>query len=132
MTFNPETHVSAHFTRAEMACSYSGAIIIEPGFTGHMEQLRISYDAPMIVTSGCRSSEHNHAIGGHPRSLHMTENAAHGVATCAIDIKREGLDLHKLIRIAAPTGWSIGIADTFIHLDQRTALVGLAPRIWTY
>lgn len=109
-------------------------MVLADGFLNALELLRIGYDRPMIITSGCRSPEHNAAIGGHPRSLHLTENPHHNLqGACAVDIKRPvGSDLHRLLHAATSLGWSIGIAKTFVHLDKRSRYTPLPPVIYTY
>jgi hypothetical protein len=38
----------------------------------------------------------------------------------------------RLIELAWARGWSIGIAAGFLHLDRRTAVLGLAQTTWVY
>ena len=125
--------VSQHFSLDELASRDDGSFRLEPGFIDALEILRNSYNHPMIVTSGCRTIEYNAKIGGHPRSLHMIKNPYWHTDTCAVDIKRpEGYLLHKLIHDATILCWSIGIANTFVHLDRRTQFLNLQPVIYTY
>ena len=124
---------SQHFTVQELECPSTKVIKLEPGFISDLEELRMLFDEPMIVTSCCRSLVHNQKIGGHPRSLHMFNNTFYGTDTCAIDIKRpNSLQLHVLISCAVALEWSVGIADTFIHLDMRSKYTSLLPSVYTY
>lgn len=120
------------FSVKELACKGTGDVILHPGFLADLITLRESYGMPMFVTSGCRSIQHNKAVGGAANSLHLTENERFGCNTLAVDIKRPpGQHLHQLIQKATDLGWTVGIAKTFIHLDRRIVL-DFAPVIYTY
>ena len=126
---------SDHFTIQELACPCCQVVKLAPGFIEALEALRVLYDYPMTVNSCCRCEKHNKAVAGHHRSLHMFNNDAHGCDTCAIDIRRpNGLMLHKFLSNALELGFSVGIANTFIHLDKRTEYTksNLEPRVYTY
>lgn len=124
--------IPSKFTKDELACKLTGKIWFEDGFLERLEQIRTIYDIPMIVTSGCRSPEHNKAIGGHPRSLHMYSNMHYQIDAIAVDIKRDGTNLSKLMKVGLQLGWSFGIAKTFIHMDLRTLYLNLPQRVFTY
>lgn len=132
------TQYSPHFTREELACPGSGELKLARGFIDKLEEIRITYARPMVVTSGCRSSKRNEWLrrrgyAASPNSLHLIENKKYGTDCCAVDIARpNGVDLHALIRIAAGSMWSVGIADTFIHLDRRGDYTSLRPVVYTY
>ncbi len=115
-----------YFTDDELKCKCGcGALVVADGFETKLHNLRVSFGLPMIVTSCCRCPEHNKKEGGampthsFVGSYHLTNHMVSN-GTCAIDIKRQGYDYDaKLISIALATGWSVGIAKTFIHLDRR-------------
>lgn len=129
---------SDHFTYEELQCPLSKEIECQPGFIFELEKLRKEYAKPMLVTSCCRSEARNKMIGGHPKSLHMMENPFYQVGgkplqTCAIDIQRpDGVSLYRLIAIAVQNSWTVGVSDTFIHLDMRSRFLEMPPRIYTY
>ena len=127
------TKVSEHFSEGELRCSSTGGLAFHEGFIKHLEKLRIEYALPMVVTSCCRSADYNTRIKGHPRSLHIYDNPAHGAdGTLALDISRpNGTDLAHLVHMGLLWGWSVGIANTFIHLDRRRD-IGMEQRIFTY
>lgn len=53
--------------------------------------------------------------------------------TCAVDVKMvDGPARGRLIELAWDHGWSIGIAPGFLHLDRRTAVLGLPQTTWLY
>ena len=100
------TRFSEHFTREELACPTSGKLILAPGFIEALEFLRVNYDHPMAVTSGCRSDEHNDWLKSRgykasPNSFHLIGNEKYGTDTCAVDIKRpDGERLWRLVKAA--------------------------------
>lgn len=123
-----------YFSEDELRCKGSGELNLAPGFLGILVHLRKMWDTPMKVNSACRSPEHNTAVGGHPKSLHLTQNERSINGTMAIDISTEDMDDHDvevLHALAGDLGWSIGRAETFIHLDARI-LLGRSRADFTY
>lgn len=127
-----------YFTDDELACKGSGELVLAPGFRDALNGLRHEFALPMAPTSCCRSPEHNAAVGGNPRSLHMFGNPHYvfqgkALDTCAIDIVTpDGQYRAALIRLALIRGWSIGVAKTFTHLDLRTRYTSLPQQVFTY
>lgn len=129
-----EHHGRVYFNHAELACRLTGHGKLASGFADALLKLRLAYGKPMVVTSCCRSAEHNKDIGGHPHSLHIYDYPEHNVdGACAIDIGlANGSHRWILVNIATAQGWSIGVATTFLHLDRRD-LAGLAqPVVFGY
>lgn len=124
-----------YFSEDELKCKGSGELKLAPGFLGELIHLRRELDLPMRVNSCCRSPEHNEKVGGHPSSLHLTENDKWMTGgSMAVDISTEyfaSWEIDNLREFALSFGWSVGIAETFIHLDKRIQ-VGLPQRVWTY
>jgi len=60
-----------HFSHSELACPTTDQVRLSAGFGEALERLRVELDAPMHLTSACRSPLHNAKINGHPRSLHL-------------------------------------------------------------
>jgi len=115
-----ENYVLEHFKAIELACACCQKIRLAAGFANHLVVLRLTYGRPMLLTSCCRCSAHNQAVGGHPNSAHLcdkptkhTETVDHG--TCGIDVANPS---DRLIKVAMALGWSVGIAQTFVHLDR--------------
>ena len=108
------------FARVELADHEDGVVRLHPGFAEALGLLRLSFRSPMIVTSCCRSAAHNQDVGGHPRSLHVYDAPLHEGqrGTLAIDIGwRAGRYMRDLVYLAIKNGWSVGVAETFVHLD---------------
>ena len=110
------------FKEEELKCKGSGELLLAPGFLGELVWLRSIFGRPMVVTSCCRSPEHNKKIGGHPRSLHLTENEHWPTkGTLAIDIATPTEEYRwELLIVARENGWSVGHGKGFLHLDKRT------------
>ena len=91
-----------HFSHSELACPTTDQVRFASGFGEALERLRVELDAPMHLTSACRSPLHNAKINGHPRSLHLTENDHWGTGgTCAVDVAAtDGQYRAKLITLA--------------------------------
>ena len=64
-----------HFSRSELACPTTDQVRLATGFGEALEKLRIKLDAPIYLTSACRSPSHNAKVNGHPRSLHLVWGA---------------------------------------------------------
>lgn len=139
-------YVTPHFKASELACKGSGVLRFNPDFLCHLKILRESVALKMYPTSCCRSPEYNKGVGGHPRSLHLTENNYHPTGgTMAIDIATHHYTLEELNIIfmkALDLGWSVGentiineegkiVEGSFYHLDRRTD-IGLPQKNFTY
>jgi hypothetical protein len=104
------------------------------GFGEALERLRVELDAPIYLTSACRSPIHNTKVDGHPRSLHLTVNEYWGTGgCCAVDVvATDGEYRAKIISQALDQEWSVGVASNFIHLDQRSRYCGLPQVVYHY
>ena len=123
-----------YFTDAELACKSTGIIKLAPKFGEALDRLREMYGKPMVVNSCCRSTKHNVAIGGSPRSLHVYDTPFYKTGgACAIDIKMfNAHEASKLAMLALNAGWSVGVNEAFLHLDCRTICAGLPQSLFTY
>lgn len=125
--------MTPHFTQAELACRHCGLARFHPGFLDDLSRLREEYARPMRLTSACRCAEHNRAVGGHPRSLHVGDAPHHGAnGALAVDVATaDGAYRGALFALAWGLGWSIGWGRGFLHLDRR-GLVGLPQQSFDY
>ena len=102
-----------NFSRDEHTCSCGcGKNNMNPR---HMEMLNDARDMagiPFIITSGCRCSPHNKAIGGLPKSSHLFGFAS--------DILAETAEArYKIVRSLLIAGFRrVGIYGDFIHADN--------------
>ena len=122
------------FPRSELACPTTPEERLATGFCEALERLRVELDAPIYLTSACRSPLHNAKINGHPRNLHLIINGHWGTGgTCAVDVvANDGEFKAKLITLALDQDWSIGVASNFIHLGQRSRYYGLPQVVYHY
>lgn len=131
----PITAAIDFFPEHELACKGTGVIKLNPDFAEALVKLRTEYGRPLSPTSVCRTPEHNTKVGGHPRSLHLTENPVHNTnGTCAIDIAWRTWSTERKLefaQLAYKRGWSVGLHDGFIHLDWRQ-VAGLPQACFLY
>ena len=123
-----------HFSHSELACPTTDQVRLVAGFGEALEKLRIKLDAPIYLTSACRSPLHNAKINGHPQSLHLVINSLWATGgTCAVDVAAtDGQYRAKLIALALDQKWSVGVASNFIHLDQRSRYTELPQVVYHY
>lgn len=57
---------------------------IDPLFLNYLDEVRARVDIPFILTSDGRDPAHNARVGGHPRSLHLFDEAT-GLRFRAVD-----------------------------------------------
>ncbi len=126
--------MSPYFKAKELACQRGFTLWCADGFLIELNFLRKRLGFPMKINSGCRTPEHNKDIGGHPNSLHLTENPKHSTGGCmAVDIGLDGMveSQHTaLIATAYSFGWSLGRGDKvvdgvvsgFLHIDRRVEI----------
>ena len=123
-----------HFSHSELACPTTDQVRLAPGFGEALERLRITLDAPIYLTSACRSLSHNAKVRGHPRSLHLTVNDHWATGgTCAVDaVATDGQYRAKLTTLSLDQEWSVGVASNSIHLDRRSRHCGLPQVLYHY
>jgi hypothetical protein len=122
------------FSADELRCTGSGMLIVSDQFMDELQLLRNELSRPMRLTSACRSAEHNRAIGGHPRSLHVCDEPARSEqdGCLAVDVAIvDGTYRGHLVSTAWRLGWSVGWHKSFVHLDRR-GLVGLLQNTFDY
>lgn len=126
------------FTEAEFVDAMTGRLELQAGFIDDLDELRKKYGRPMVVTHGCRSDEKlewliRRGYAASKDSFHLMDNKKYKTKTCALDIARpNAVDLHWLMKWAIYLDWSVGIGNTFIHLDRRVAYTKKPPVFYTY
>lgn len=127
-------HYITYFTREELACCSTGGLVLAEGFAEKLVTLRTKFGRPMIVTSCCRSLEHNRKVGGSPNSFHIYDVLRQGfIGCCAIDIAVKcPTNKGGLFSLAWNLGWSIGFHKQFLHLDRRVDYTSLKQRVFVY
>jgi uncharacterized protein YcbK (DUF882 family) len=108
--------LSAHFSKAELACRCCGELSIEQGLIDALEQLRSLAGTEVLIHDGYRCPPHNQEVGGVTDSEHTRGLAA--------DVGIPGLSLQQMYELALqiPTfaKGGIGVYDGgFLHLDVR-------------
>lgn len=115
-----------HFSMVELQCRCCGQMGMDPGFMNRLEQLRVIYAKPMIITSAYRCPAYNSKIST------TGKNGPHTTGM-AVDILVCGYEAWELLYAAIGHGFAgYGLkqhgkhSKRFIHLDL------LQPRLWTY
>ena len=127
-----------YFTEDELKCPTTGQFKLQDGFGDALDALREEFNQSMIITSGCRTDEHNEWLQGRgypasSNSFHLIDNDKYGTDTCAVDVKRkDGAYAAQLIKVGLNRNFSVGIAKTFIHIDLRTAYTNLPQVVYSY
>lgn len=114
------------FAENELACRCCGRIRMDIHLAVALPALRLAWNRPLYATSVCRCPAHNLKVGGHPRSMHLTENPHHPTdGAAAADISWASWDNQTRLdfcRLAYKHGWSVGLHDSFCHIDRRKDL----------
>jgi hypothetical protein len=123
------------FPARELACRHCGVIKLDTDFAAMLTALRSTWGSPLMPTSVCRCHAHNKSVGGHPNSLHLTENAKWKTfGTMAADIRWSKWDTEEKLRFARHAhkmGFRVGLHDIFCHIDLGRKL-GINPRPFVY
>ena len=81
-------------------------------FLDVLDDLRECVNEPLYITSSYRSESYNRSIGGSKKSQHLTGNA--------VDLSCDNGALRcKIVENALALGLSVGVAKTFVHVDNR-------------
>lgn len=125
-----------YFSDSELQCKGTGVIKLDPRFSEALVTLREAWGKPLITTSVCRSPSHNAKIGGHPNSLHLTENPKWPTfGTMACDIGWRGwsfADRRAFAKLALAHGWRVGLHDAFCHIDRLLDIEPNAVKVFLY
>lgn len=120
---NLEPYFYDHEFNCKCGCGL-GFADMDKQFLQKLLDVRIFANCPFVIVSGIRCQEHNNRVGGKPNSSHIKGHA--------VDIScNDSSTRHKIIKFALQVGFNrIGIAKTFIHLDDDNSLPQKV--IWMY
>lgn len=124
-----------YFTEKELADKETGICKLAKGYGERIDQLRAAWGGPLVVNSCCRSAKRNKAIGGHPKSLHVYDEPFHPTGgSCATDFRRFPTEEEneKFVKLALHLGFSVALEAGCIHVDDRTRVLGLPQKRFTY
>ena len=120
-----------HFTPREFTCKCDGLcdhpVVISLELVAKLDSIRDSMGRSIGITSGTRCERHNQRVGGKRRSAHTPKN---GVSH-AVDVHcPDSAFRYAFLKSALPLFNRIGIAKSFIHVDDDPELPGNV--IWVY
>lgn len=126
--------MTEHFSKKELMCRCGcGQIYLDKRFLNDLEDLRVAFGKPMIVTSGYRCEKYNEKVSS-------TGGSGPHTTGKAIDIRVSGQDAYTLVAMAINFGFSgIGVhqrgpvSKRYVHLDILDIVDNMPrPRIWSY
>lgn len=101
-----------HFSIEEFACPCCTKVDMDAHFLAKIDLLRDRLGEPLVINSGFRCEKQNAKVSGSEHSAHMTGHAAD--ISCVNSMMR-----FRLLREAIMLNFMrIGVADSFIHLDD--------------
>lgn len=104
-----------YFTASEFkmghVCVYDK---MDKKFLEKLDVLRGLLGEPMVITSSYRSESYNKGVGGSKKSMHLT-----GKAVDVSIVNYDGQTRRNLVNLAMVLGLTVGVSNTFIHLDNR-------------
>jgi zinc D-Ala-D-Ala carboxypeptidase len=105
-----------NFSPAEIACRGSGTLRIDERALDKLQALRDRLGKPLIVRSAYRSSAHNRAVGGAPRSKHM-DGTAFDIAMA----NHDPVAFEAAAREVGFLGFGFYPRSDFMHIDLGPA-----------
>lgn len=121
---------SRHFSRKELACSFTNNCAMEQETMERLEALREEFGQPMRLSSAYRDPKL------HPRERTKPNGPGYHGQGKAVDVLIYGADAIRLLKLAIKHGFcGIGInqrndfSQRFIHLDTRSSE---KSAIWSY
>ena len=114
--------VDKEFNRCSTSCSIED---MDQEFLDTLDKIREEAGIPLVINSAYRSPEYERSKGRSGTGAHT-----HGVA---VDVRcKNGVNRLTIIEAAVKCGIKrMGIADTYIHIDQGERF-GLPENVWTY
>jgi uncharacterized protein YcbK (DUF882 family) len=113
-----------HFRLEEFNCTHTNANEMDEAFLHRLDELREKCGFPFKITSGYRDASHpNEVVKAAPGTGTHCQGIAADIAVS------NGVERMNIVHEALKMGFGgIGIAKSFIHVDDRTT----TPVLWTY
>lgn len=112
--FNPDVD-------KRLKCSHCGAYHIKQSALDKLQLVREDAGRPLSLTSGYRCAQH-------PNEVNKSKPGQHNKGV-AFDIKvSNGIERRQIAALGIKHGASVGVANTFVHLDWRDG----TPVMWVY
>lgn len=119
-------NLTKNFTIEEFACNDKKRTPVPAKYWGNVQKLAMNLQAlrdelgePVRVQSGYRTAAHNRAIGGAPKSQHLTARAG-DIRVASKTPQQVAAIIERLIRAGKMLDGGIGIYDNFVHYDIRS------------
>lgn len=111
----------------KLACACCGQVHMNDAFMQKLDRIRERLGVPLHINSGYRCPEHNNRVSS-------TGEAGPHTTGRAVDIAADSRLRYLVATAALAEGMTrIGIARTFIHIDDLTAADGFPDQvIWPY
>lgn len=103
------------FNRSEFACKCGcGFDTVDCELLKILTNVRLHFNKPTIITSGCRCKSHNLKIGGATNSFHIKAKASDIQVR---DIKP--LDVYEFLCNVYPNKYGFILYSNWVHVDSR-------------
>ena len=111
------------FRLEEFNCTHTNLNFMDHEFLVKLDELRERVGFPFIITSGYRDATH-------PAEARKAEpgTGTHCQGIAADIAVSNGFERMNIVHEAIKMGFSIGVARTFVHVDDRKT----TPVMWTY
>lgn len=111
------------FRLEEFNCTHTNLNEMDHEFLEKLDELRERVGFPFIITSGYRDATH-------PAEARKAEpgTGTHCQGIAADIAVSNGFERMNIVHEAIKMGFSIGVARTFVHVDDRKT----TPVMWTY
>ena len=111
------------FRLEEFNCTHTNLNEMDHEFLEKLDELRERVGLPFIITSGYRDATH-------PAEARKAEpgTGTHCQGIAADIAVSNGFERMNIVHEAIKMGFSIGVARTFVHVDDRKT----TPVMWTY
>jgi len=112
-----------YFRVEEFNCTHTNANSMDEAFLHKLDELREKCGFPFKITSGYRDASHpSEVVKAAPGTGMHCQGRAADIAVS------NGVERMNIVHEALKMGFSIGVARTFIHVDDRTT----TPVLWAY